>query len=350
MKKITIFVLLLGIVLSLGGCQKAAVPTVSEVLEVTEGPLPSETPTVLVTSPPTPTQTPVPTPDPAMEPYCIAWISDTQGYSAAYPETFLAMTNWIVDHKDELHIQYVVHTGDIVDNMRSGIQWERATAAMDVFIQKLPVFAIAGNHDIAGINHEYKQFHALMERQNYTSYPTFGGEEELGRRRYDLITIGHDDFILIGVGYTQSPADNDWLNSILSQYKDRTAILIVHHYLDVDGTMNSHSGDGWNLYRRVVMKNENIKYVLCGHRHNVKRAVQELDVDGDSTPDRTVYALMGDYQGFEKGGLGYITLLTFDPVAREIRVTAYSPTLDDYNYYEDEALETYTMPLVIQGK
>jgi len=125
---------------------------------------------------PTPTPSPSPTPDPAMAPVTYAWISDTQGYASSFPDTFYAMTQWIVDHKAEWNIQYVLHTGDVVNDMRREKEWNVATRAMDVFVGELPVFAIAGNHDIRGVMHDYSAFTSLMERQNYASYPTFGGD------------------------------------------------------------------------------------------------------------------------------------------------------------------------------
>ncbi len=318
-----------------GGCGTSAAPVLAEASAA-----PAATPTASPTSAPTPT--PTPTPDPALDPVTYAWISDTQGYASSYPETFLAMTQWIVDHQAEWNIQYVIHTGDVVNDMLRNSEWEAATEAMDVFVGKIPVIAIAGNHDIKGVVHDYTRFHELMLRQNYTSYPTFGGEEANGRRRYDLVTIGHDDFILIGVGYSIQRADIDWLNAVLAQYADRTAILLAHYYLNLDSSQPENDAA---LQAEVVAANPNVRYVLCGHKHGLRREEQTFDDDGDGTPDRTVEAIMGDYQGFTNGGEGYIVLLTFDPGLREIRVTAYSPIHDDYNYYDDETLETYTVPL-----
>lgn len=293
-----------------------------------------------------PTPTPTPTPDPAMAPFTFAWMSDTQGYCAVAPGTFAAMTNWIVEHQAEWNIRYVLHTGDIVNDMRRQREWDAAAEAMRAFVGNIPVFAIAGNHDIAGMMHDYEQFHALISEQNYTAYPTFGAEEANGRRRYDLVTIGHDGFILIGVGYSITPADVAWLNETLARYSDRTAVLLAHWYLNLDST--PPSADDKKLYG-VVKANPNVRYVLCGHKHGARRVEQPFDDDGDGVPERTVEAMMANYQGLPNGGDGYIVLLTFDPSAREIRATAYSPVYDDYNYYEDESLETYTLPLSIVG-
>ncbi len=297
---------------------------------------------VLQTSSPSPTPTPAPTPDPAMNPTTLVWLSDTQGYSSSFPKILMQMTQWIVDHQQDLNIAYVIQSGDIVNDTTREKEWQNATAAFDLLAGKVPLFAIAGNHDIGGVVHNYKAFHEMMLRQNYESYPTFGGEQQDGRRRYDLLTIGHDDYILIGVGYSITGNDVKWLNETLVKYADRTAILVSHNYLSLGKEPPINDGA---LIAKVVAANPNVRYVLCGHMHGLKREVESFDDHGDGTMDRTVQAIMVDYQALPNGGAGYMTLLTFDPAAGEIRVTSYSPWLDDYNFYPDETIETYTLPL-----
>jgi len=313
-------------------------------------PAPTPTPTVaptpeavvLETTTPSPTPSPSPTQDPAMNPATLIWMSDTQGYTSSFPETLSAMTQWIVDHRTELNIQYVLQTGDIVNDMLRSSEWSAATAAFDTLVGKVPLIAIAGNHDIKGVVHDYTPFHTLMDRQNYESYPTFGGVDALGRGRYDLVTIGHEDYILLGVGYSVQKTDAEWLDSVLKQYPNRTAILLAHWYLELDD--QPFEADSQVLHS-VVAANPNVRYVLCGHRHGMKHVAEQYDDNGDGTMDRTVQAIMVDYQALPDGGDGYLMILTIDPVSREFRITSYSPLLDDYNYFEDESVETYTLPL-----
>ena len=316
------------------------------VLSPQPSPTPAVTPTpeavVLETSTPSPTPTPAPTPDPAMNPAMLIWMSDTQGYASSFPETLSAMTQWIVDHKVDLNIQYVLQTGDIVNDTTREKEWQNATAAFDLLIGKVPIIAIAGNHDIGGVVHNYKAFHDLMLRQNYESYPTFGGQQPLGRGRFDLISIGHEDYILLGVGYSVQKTDAAWLDGVLKQYPDRTAILLAHWYLELDD--QAFEADSKELHA-IVAANPNVRYVLCGHRHGMKHVAEEYDDNGDGTMDRTVQAIMVDYQSLPNGGSGYLMQITIDPVAREFRITSYSPVLDDYNYFSDETIETYTLPL-----
>ena len=332
-----------ALALSFFACAAPAAP--SALQTVTAPPHEQASPSPAATASPTQTPAPTPesTPDPALEPVTFAWISDTQGYASSFPDSLPIMTKWIVANRERLNIQYVIHTGDIVNDMLRKREWKAVEVAFDEFIGKIPFFAIAGNHDNKGMMHMYDDFHALMSRQNYTEYPTFGGEEALGRRRYDLVTIGYEDFILIGTGYSLQKSDYDWLNRVLAEHSDRTAILVAHWYLELKAT-DALYGDAKTL-RRVVAANPNVRYVLCGHRHGFRRAEELYDDDGDGTPDRVVQAIMVDYQGLPNGGEGYFMLLTFNVVERTVSITSYSPVHDDYNYYEDESLETFTMPL-----
>ena len=330
---------MLAAVLSLAACVAPAAPiaaqsaTSTPEVQATLAPIPTETPE----------PTPEPTPDPALAPVTFAWISDTQGYTSSFPDSLPIMTQWIVDNRERLNIQYVLHTGDIVNDMLRQREWKAAEVAFDLFIGKIPFFAVAGNHDIKGMMHMYDDFHALMRRHNYTDYPTFGGEEAQGRRRYDLVSIGYDDFIIIGTGYCLQKADYDWLDRTLKQYVDRTAILVAHWYLELKEKDELY-GDA-KLLHRAVAANANVRYVFCGHKHGIRHAEEMYDDDGDGTPERTVQAIMVDYQGLPNGGEGYLSLLTFNVVERTLSITSYSPVLDDFNYYEDESLETFTVPL-----
>jgi 3',5'-cyclic AMP phosphodiesterase CpdA len=331
------FIAMLAALFSLAAC---AAPAASPAAQ-----LPTSTPQEQATL--APTATPEPTPDPALAPVTFAWISDTQGYASTYPENLNRMTRWIVDNRERLNIQYVLQTGDLVNDMLREREWNTVATAFDAFVGKIPVFGNAGNHDIKGMMHFYDDNHALMSRQNYTAYPTFGGEEAQGRRRYDLVTIGHEDFIIIGAGYNQQIADYDWLNQTLKQYPDRTAILIAHWYLELKEGEELIADS--KLLHSVVAENPNVRYVLCGHKHGLRHVEEQHDDDRDGTPERTVQTIMVDYQALPNGGEGYFMLLTFNVVDRTLSITSYSPVRDDFNYYADESLETFTMPLSTVG-
>jgi hypothetical protein len=58
------------------------------------------------------------------EDFTIIVLTDTQFYSANYPDIYTSQTQWIVDNREALNIAYVTHVGDIVDNCNQTSQWQ----------------------------------------------------------------------------------------------------------------------------------------------------------------------------------------------------------------------------------
>lgn len=286
-------------------------------------------------SAPSPEPAPTPTPEPP-QPYVIAWISDTQGYCAYKPEIFNTMTKWIVDSADTMNIQYVLHTGDIVDQFDDMRQWENARNALSTLDDKVPLFTVAGNHDIHSGDHEYESYLKYFGEDTFDHLPTFGGAYRGGRGRYDLIEINGESIIMITIGYSVVSDDIDWINQVLQEHSEYTAILCFHGYMDPDETYTS---DGRVLFPEVVAANKNVKLVLCGHRHGVNHNIVKFDDDGDGIQERSVYQILFNSQTSRDYGGGYMCLLSFDSVAGQIGVKSYSP------YYDDSlGMEEFVVP------
>lgn len=57
------------------------------------------------------------------------------------------MTQWLVDNKDNLNIDFVMHVGDIVD-LNTSPEWEIADEAMSILDGEIPYSLLPGNHDM----------------------------------------------------------------------------------------------------------------------------------------------------------------------------------------------------------
>ena len=96
----------------------------------------------------------------------------------------------------------------------------------------------------------------------------------------------------------------------------------MHNFLSDDGSLTSN---GRRVERNLVRLYKNIRLILCGHN------------DGSARKDivyengRTAYALMYNFQDDKKKGLG------------SVGVQTYSPYFSDYNYYEDESRDCFTL-------
>lgn len=328
-------VFLLGILL-LTGCAGGSAPAQSEPQPVIS--LPSSDAPVIAES----SQQSDPS-APEREAYTFAWISDTQIYSASYPDIFTEMTAWVADNSASLGIRALFHTGDVVDSRSKPQQWINARSAMSLLDGKLPYTVLAGNHDV-GANagdYDYSQFLA-----DYGESSPCGAQTSMlwykgGESRALLLDIGSKGYIILAIGWGADDAAFAWANSVLAEHRDRIAVLTTHSYLHIDATVGSN---GMLLFDDIVKTNPNVKLVLCGHNHSAARVAAEIDDNGDGTPDRRVWQLLADYQAETNGGNGFIRLLQIDENSGLLSVKTYSPHTDSYNCL-DESEDEFTLDI-----
>ncbi|MDY6839027.1 MAG: DNRLRE domain-containing protein, partial [Thermodesulfobacteriota bacterium] len=264
------------------------------------------------------------------EDFTIVVLPDTQKYSASYPATFAAQTQWIVDNKDALNIVYVAHEGDIVDTASSTDQWDNADAAMSLLEDPvetglpngIPYGVVPGNHDEPTTN--YNAYFGVSRfcdtyPTDCRSYYGDGYPSGFNDNNYTLFSTSGMDFIVINLA--KDPTDDElaWADARLSEFSDRRGIVVSHYILDTDGTFG---GRGQQTYD-ALKGNPNLFLMLCGHMHGEAMRVEEYD-------GNTVYILLADYQDEPNGGNGWLRIMEFSPANDEITVTTYSPTLDEY--------------------
>ncbi len=265
------------------------------------------------------------TPDPETDHrFSILWISDTQTMAYyGHSKALNAMGQWIEDNREKENIRFVVQTGDAVDNGYSERQWKYYDELYDHFRGKIPYISVAGNHEIK--KHGYD---AYLARPDIRAIPRENSFER-GKAVYATFQSGDTKILLVGAGYDAESESVDWINSVLEQHRDYTAILLFHEYL-ASGARYSRTGK--MLFEQVVVPNPNVRMVLCGHWLGVSALFEPIDDDHDGTVDRTVAQMMYNYQDAEED-CGQLRLLTFDERDRTVRVMTYSPYTG--RYYKD---------------
>ncbi|MFT8872081.1 MAG: metallophosphoesterase [Sporolactobacillus sp.] len=248
-------------------------------------------------------------------------LPDTQFYSRSHPDIFMDMNRWFVDNRQDLHLKYIFHLGDIVNNYNQLYQWKAADRAMRILDQAhMPYGIISGNHDI-GQQNDYRFYDRFFGEDRYRWNPWYGGSYENNKGHFDLINVDRKKYIMLAMGWKIGSEEVKWLNNVLRTYRDRTAILYVHDYLDGDGH-RTLQGDA--LFHQVVQPNSNVRIVLNGHRYGAARRIDRLDDNMDGHADRTVLQMLSDYQSV-KGGQGYLRLIGFDLRHGRIYVRTFSP-------------------------
>ena len=322
-------------------------PTPSFKPEQTPWPYPSDEDLFVpaVTEAPTAEPTAEPTASPApVERYVaaegietVAWMSDTQHYAnhavnGISSEIYPAMTGFLRDKAEEMHLVYVVHTGDLVHVNNDLENWKAARAAMDL-LEGIPTGVLAGNHDMDPKKGGYKYYGQYFGEKQYAQQTCYGESFENNRGHYDLITISGRNYIFVYMSYAPDKKAIQFMVKSFEKYPDRVGILCLHDCITTEGTLSEAGGQ---LRTEVVAKCPNVYMVLCGHRYGLYTLEDAFDDDGDGVPERTVYEIMMNYPaGGMAGGGGYLRLMQFDEESHEIHCINYSPYLNDYDWLDD---------------
>ena len=271
--------------------------------------------------------------------FCFGWETDTQYYSRQTPRKYIDLNQWIADNASSLKMKYLIHTGDLINDYDMLYQWELANYAMGLLeLADLPYGVLAGNHDVGLDLLDYEYYHRYFGQDRFVDQPWYGGSYDNNTGHYDLISAGGIDFIVLYMGWGLQQPELDWLNQVLAEYSDRKAILCFHGYTNVKPDEESGSllnPTGQLVQKEVVAKNSNVFMVLSGHYHGASYETAAFDDDGDGTAERTVYQICTDYQVNADSGEGYVKMLYFNLAESKIYLSSYSPSLDDYNVYDD---------------
>ena len=166
---------------------------------------------------------------------------------------------------------FLVHTGDFVENSRYEEQWTAMLHNNFDYLSKIPVMAISGNHEttyLNGSNETYKHFHHKMPAQ----------ETELGY--YYSFTYGNAKFIMLNTNIQGasgfSDAQYEWLVSELEANTAEWTIVAMHYPVYSAGRYGSLPElKATSEALRKKLHNTFVEYgvdvVLQGHDHVVSR-------------------------------------------------------------------------------
>ncbi|MGM7669731.1 LamG-like jellyroll fold domain-containing protein [Microbacterium sp. A93] len=340
--------------------------------------------------------------DPADYDFSIAHFTDTQylaegaaedAYSeeqqAVWAEAYTSVADWIVANAEEKKIEYVAHTGDIMENWHTGTPRADEEAYREIAVEEfefvseaqkilddseIPNGVTPGNHDNrsgadVGADNLYNQYfgperyEALEQTQgwkdaNATFTPWKEGDND---NHYDLFTAGGLDFIAVYLGFDVTDEEIEWASGVLEEYSDRNAMIMTHAQrkpsTNPDGRGATFSHDGAKIDEGLLQKHRNIFLALSGHEHGVDIEVRK-DV---GTQGNNVVELLADYQFYtvsaeELGltgvdgrspqdmlqfGSSFFRMLQIDVDNAELAVDTYSPLLDDFGATEYDDRNRY---------
>jgi hypothetical protein len=290
-------------------------------------------------------------PDEAAVSFTIVALPDTQYYAANHPEILEAQARWIVRRHALDRIAFVVHEGDVVDADEPQ-QWQAAARSLHALDGVVPYVLSAGNHD-------YRRRGTVISREStiddyfppagFAASGWFKGTFEPGRieNSFAVVDAPGGPWLILSLEFGARDAVLSWADRLAKRYAALPAIVVTHAYLYSDGTRYDHVArpdqlwnphrylaaqepggvnDGEEIWQKLVSRNANILFVLCGH--DLADGVGQLtSVRADGSK---VHQLLANYQTGALGGEGFLRVMQFFPAKRRVAIRTYSPYVDRF--------------------
>jgi hypothetical protein len=282
---------------------------------------------------------------PQNQPFTLVALPDTQYYThevnGATRDIFTAQTQWIVNHKYDSNIVFVLHEGDITDG-NSAPEWTNATTSIGLLDGVVPYALAVGNHDgLMGGQSQTALFNQFFPVSKYQNLPTFGGVFESNRMDncYHLFSAGGLDWLVFSLEFGPRNEVLAWANQVATNYPNRRVIVLTHTHIYSDNTLHGSStnhlwtptsygraNNGTDVWEKFIRHHANMAFVFNGHVLN--SGTGRLVGVGDY--GNQVFQMLANYQMDVFGGAGFLRIVQFFPDQDKMSVKTYSPFLDSW--------------------
>ncbi len=303
--------------------------------------------------------------------FTIVMLPDTQWYSSGNPEVFNEQTQWAVDNRQRLNIQFVTQVGDIT-NGNSDYEWQNASHSMGILdAAGIPNNFSLGNHDCcdgtqpwgsAGSDQYFpvNRYAFLGNNYGYLGSDPVADADDMprdiagnivpngNRSNYELFSVGYLDFIVLhleldtpnGAAYPDGGKSANvmhWADRLLTKYSTRKAIISMHVYIEPSGGRATapflrHDGTGTSaeqVWQQLIFPHCNV--VMTQNGHDAQGSGDEgMRVDNNAC-GKPVYQIMFDPEDRDNWfGDGWMRYYTFHTAQNTIEAFTYSPYLNQY--------------------
>jgi hypothetical protein len=277
--------------------------------------------------------------------FTIVALPDTQFYTheiyGATRDIFTAQTQWIVNHKDDSNIVFVLHEGDITDG-NSAPEWTNAKTSIGLLDGVVPYALAVGNHDgLMGSQSQTALFNQFFPLSRFQNLPTFGGVFESNRMDncYHLFSAGGVDWLVFSLEFGPRNEVLAWANQVATNYPNRRVIMLTHTHVYYDNTLHGSSSNqlwlptscgrennGTDVWEKFIRHHANMAFTFNGHV--LGTGTGRLVGVGDY--GNQVFQMLANYQMDVLGGAGYLRIAQFFPDQDKMSVSAYSPYVDSW--------------------
>ena len=284
------------------------------------------------------------------------------------------MLAWIVRRREEMKIQQVLFTGDLVyynatgrvvkqegriyggrmTDLVCGEQWKATSRILKRLDGEVPYVLCTGNHDYGvrsaenrttGFNtHFPSDRNPLTRRQLVECGPNSFGVRTMENSAYEF-TAPHPDnrkFLVITLQFAPTDADLKWAKSVADnpRFANHFGIVLTHSYILGNGkrlvkenyALSKKGGNaGQGIFEKLVKPAKNIRLVVSGHVCKPDSWEHAVGFSWDKNSSGkdvaqlafNTQAIGGGFSG--SGGDGWLRLLEFMPDKKTIKATTFSP-------------------------
>ena len=282
---------------------------------------------------------------PQNQPFTIVALPDSQccirEFNGGARDIFAAQIQWIVNHKDDSNIVFVLHEGDVTDG-NSAPEWTNSRASMGMMDGVVPYAITVGNHDgLMGSPNDTALFNQYFSLSQFQNLPTFGGVFESNRMDncYHLFSAGGVDWLVLSLEFGPRNTVLAWANQVATNYPNRRVILLTHTHIYTDNTLHGSStnhmwlptgygrqNNGTDVWGKFLRHHANAAFAFNGHI--ISGVSGRLVGVGDY--GNQVFQMLANYQILALGGGGYLRIVQFFPDQDKMSVKTYSPFLDSW--------------------
>ena len=201
--------------------------------------------------------------------------------------TGVAFSNVLKNVTTDPSVKFMVHTGDVVEYSRYQNYWNNMLDANIMYLSKIPVMAISGNHETTyknGSNETFNRFNYKIPIQKNT---------KLGF--YYSFSYGNVKFIMLNTnelnGSRLTNAQYSWLENELQNKTEKWTVVSMHnpmYSVGKWGSDNTKNGIALALAHQLkgLFAEYGVDVVLQGHDHMVSRTYP-LNENGEAMEEKT---------------------------------------------------------------
>lgn len=272
------------------------------------------------------------------------------------------ITSWIKTNSDELNIELVMCTGDLVDNNKdikpdskyggdqSGWQqWNSIAQSFKKLDNKVPYILCVGNHDMETSAGEgrYSQFNSyfppngnkLTENLLVDMFPNASGVKTLENAYYQFTSPHGISYLIFSLEFIPRDTVVQQAIKIVQQekYINHRGIILTHSYMESDHTLCKKENyrlkdvtNGEMLWQKLIAPSTNIEMVFCGHKagksHREHVGYRVDKNAGNKNVNQILFNAQWEGGGPNgNGGDGWIRIFEFFPDKKTVIVRTYSP-------------------------